>query len=264
MNAMTHDQLRQVAPSVFTRSAFRTMSSRYRVAATADVVDLLEGIGLFPVRAQQSRCRLPDKRDYVRHLVRFRRSEDMEAGVSTEIPEVILTNSFDGSTAYGLSFGLFRVACLNGLVCPTASFGGISIRHKGGDDFGQRIIDATYRVVEQTPAIMNTVEEWKGINLTRPRQIELAEAAWQLKPHSDIKPAHLLTARREADYTDADGNRSLWTSYNCIEESLIRGGLTARNARGRQVTTRPVKAIEADLRIHKALWSLAEQVAAMN
>ena len=57
----------------------------------------------------------------------------------------------------------------------------------------------------------------------------------------------------------AGGNRSLWATYNSIEESLIRGGLTARNSRGRQIRTRPVKAIDTDLRIHRSLWELAQR-----
>jgi hypothetical protein len=49
-----------------------------------------------------------------------------------------------------------------------------------------------------------------------------------------------------------------------VQESLLRGGQTGRNERGRKVTTRPVKAVEADLRINRRLWELAEQVAEWN
>lgn len=261
MQAMTRDQLRSVCPSIFTRSAYRTLTPRYRVAASADVVDLLEGIGLFPVRAQQSRCRLPDKKDYVKHLIRFRRSEDLAALVATEIPEVVLTNSFDGTTAYRLDLGLFRVACLNGLVCPTSALGSISVRHSGGDDFGQRIIQATHQVVEHAPTILNTINEWKGIELSRPRQLEFSEQAMSLKPNSNIQPIQLLTSQRRADDTDAEGNRDLYRTMNVCHEHLMRGGLQARNGRGRQIRTRPVRAVQADLNINKGLWRLAESFA---
>jgi len=257
MQIMTRDDLRDVAPSIFTRSPYHTMTDRYRVAATADVVDLLEGIGLFPVRARQSRCRQLDKRKYVKHLIRFRRSEDIDAGMATEIPEVVLTNSFDGTSAYRLNVGLWRVACLNGLVCPTGELGGISVRHSG-DDLGKRIIDATYSVVSDSVKALDTVEAWKSLIMTRPEQLEMAHRAMDLKPNPAVKAAFLLTARREADYTDGDGNRDLWTTTNVLEESLIRGGVQGINGRGRRIRTRPVKQIEADIRIHKGLWTLAE------
>jgi hypothetical protein len=112
MNVLTRDDLRSIAPSIFTASPYHTMTPRYRVAHTADAVDVLERIGLFPVRAQQSRTRTPDRKPYVRHLIRFRRQQDINADLATEIPEVVLSNSFDGTSAYRLNVGLFRVACL--------------------------------------------------------------------------------------------------------------------------------------------------------
>jgi hypothetical protein len=55
-----------------------------------------------------------------------------------------------------------------------------------------------------------------------------------------------------------DCSRDLWKTTNVIQEALVRGGLTGHNERGRRVTTRPVKAVEADLRINRRLWELAE------
>jgi hypothetical protein len=132
------------------------MIDRYRVAATADVVDLLEGIGLFPVRAKQSRSRSLDKRGYVKHLIHFSRSEDLEAALATEVPEVVLTNSFDGTSAYRLNAGLHRVVCMNGLVVPIGEFGGLSIRHSG-DDMPERIVDATRQMAEDSARAVETV-----------------------------------------------------------------------------------------------------------
>jgi hypothetical protein len=85
------------------------------------------------------------------------------------------------------------------------------------------------------------VEAWKQIILTRPQQLEMAIQAMELKPRDAIKPAKLLTACREVDYTDAEGHRSLWVTLNTIEESIIRGGLTGRNERGRRIRTRPIR-----------------------
>jgi hypothetical protein len=43
-----------------------------------------------------------------------------------------------------------------------------------------------------------------------------------------------------------------------VQEALLRGGQTGRNERGRRMTTRPVKAVDADLKINRRLWELAE------
>lgn len=260
MQIMTRDALRSAAPSIFTRSAYHKMTPRYRVAATADVIDLLEDIGLFPVRAQQSRCRLADKRDYVKHLIRFRRSQDMNAAYATEIPEVVLTNSFDGSSAYKLDMGLYRICCLNGLVCPTASMGGISVRHSG-DDFEKRIIEASYTVVSETPKVLATVAEWKQLALPAPVQLAYAEAARVLIDNPHVTPAQIITPRRREDAPAPDGTRSLWATFNTAEEVILKGGIQNRTATGRRTTTRAIKSVDRDLKLNKALWVLAEELA---
>lgn len=260
MQVMTRDQLRTAAPSIFTRTPYHRMSDRYRPAYTIDVVNLLEDIGLLPVRAQKSRCRLPDKRDYVKHMIRFRRSEDIDAGRGEEIGEVVLTNSFDGSTAYCLMLGILRVVCTNGLVCPIGDLGGFSVRHKGGDDFNQRIIDASFRVVEEAPKALETVKAWKQLSLPAPAQLAFAEAANVVIGNPHIQPAQLLQPRRPEDHPDADGNRSLWATFNTVQESAMRGGITNRTQTGRRTTSRAIKAVSRDISLNKALWTLSDRL----
>src|SRR5262245_24818325 len=53
-------------------------------------------------------------------------------------------------------------------------------------------------------------------------------------------------------------SRDQWSTTNVFQEALVRGGPSGRNERGRRVTTRPVKAVDADLRINGRLWEMAE------
>jgi hypothetical protein len=125
----------------------------------------------------------------------------------------------------------------------SANFGTISVKHSGGRDFENRIIDATRQIVEETPKAFATVERWKQIILPRPAQVEMARRAFDLKPLEVVRPAALLTARREEDYTDADGNRDLWRTFNCLQgrrppcgrDLLQVGGLPCMKGRVMQV-----------------------------
>ena len=248
---ITRDQLRSVAPSIFAAQPWEGMSASYRFIPTVDVHNRMEDQGFQITMAKQSRSRIPGKRDFTRHMLRLRHVSHMEG--QGEVPEVVLINSHDRSSAYRVFSGVFRVVCENGMIVQSADFGSFSLRHSGSRDLFQQVRDATNRIMDGMPTIMNRIEEWKQIILPRPVQVDFARQAMELKPNPHIKPVWLLTARREADYTDGDGNRDLWRSYNCIEESLIRGGLQGRNARGRQIRTRPVNAIDVDLRIHREL-----------
>ena len=51
----------------------------------------------------------------------------------------------------------------------------------------------------------------------------------------------------------------LWTTYQRVQENLIKGGLSGRNAKGRRRThARAVRGIDGDVKLNRALWVMAE------
>src|SRR5690606_14228710 len=62
--ALSLDDLRRVAPSVFAEQARPGVSSRYTFVSTAQVVDLLRGEGWEPVKATQQRVRLENRQGF--------------------------------------------------------------------------------------------------------------------------------------------------------------------------------------------------------
>ncbi len=254
---LTRDDLRRAAPSVFADRPWQAMSGRYRMVPTIDVVNILAERGFRPVRAHQSRSRVPGKEGFTRHLLRFRHESALDPpSVGQEAPELVLTNSHDGTSAYRFMAGIFRLVCGNGLIVQSADFGSIGVRHSGGADFRARIVEATCRVAEEAPRTLETIEAWKRVALSPEQRLAFAEAAWGLKPNPSIRPSHLLIPRRlEDDRPD------LWHTLNRVQENLIRGDLRGINARGRRIRTRPVRSVDADLRINRGLWRLAEGLA---
>ena len=79
---------------------------------------------------------------------------------------------------------------------------------------------------------------------------------------SPVQAAQLLTARRAED----SDRTNLWTNFNVIQENVIRGGLrgvridTETNRR-RRMTTRGVNGIDQDVKLNRALWTLANRMA---
>ena len=59
-----------------------------------------------------------------------------------------------------------------------------------------------------------------------------------------------------------DVDRSLWTTFNVIQENVVRGGLQGRkrNAEGRirRAQTRAINGIDQNVTLNRALWTLAE------
>lgn len=55
-----------------------------------------------------------------------------------------------------------------------------------------------------------------------------------------------------------DNRKDLWSTFNRVQENLIKGGLAGRSGNGRQQRTRPVQGIDQNVRLNRALWLLAE------
>jgi hypothetical protein len=263
MRTMTIEQIQRVAPSVFATEPYHGMSERYRFFSTAHVVEGLMAQGFAVVRAQQSRSRIEGKEAYTRHLLRFRHASQADAAVQSVIPEVVLTNSHDGTSAYKLSLGLFRVLCLNGLVVQSAGIEDIKVRHSGRESLVGEVIEASYRVIDQAPKALAQVEQWQHLQLSPPEQEVLAEAALELRESTlEVQPRALLMPRRWED-GDPNRDRDIWRTMNTVQENLMRGGVQGRNEQGQRRRLRGITSVDTDTKLNRALWVLTEKMAAL-
>ncbi|WP_422646362.1 DUF932 domain-containing protein [Agrobacterium tumefaciens] len=88
--------------------------------------------GFVPVGAKQSATRTEGKADFTKHLIRLRRVDDgKNYHVRDTVCEILLKNANDGTSAYELMAGLFRIRCLNSLVTQTGTIEETKVRHSG-------------------------------------------------------------------------------------------------------------------------------------
>lgn len=264
--ALDNAALQQLAPSVFATHPWegvnggRGASERYMFLPTIEIVEALRERDFFPVRAQQSRANIGGRVDFVRHMLRFRHADYLAGAmkVGDEIPEIVLTNSHDLSTQVQVDAGIFRLACMNGMVVASEMMDNlhIKVRHIGDVDKKQAILDATYEVASVIPQVMGQVETWKRIELTRPQQVAFANAALELKDNKIVLANDVLRRQRPQD----TGN-DLWTVTNVVQEHLLKGGDRGKAKTGRRTTTKAVKSVSEDLRLNRALWKLSEEYA---
>jgi hypothetical protein len=258
---LTDDDLRMKAPSIFAIEPWERMSARYTFIPTIEIVNRMRSEGFQPVSAVQSRTRIEGKSDFTKHMIRFRdmRNGDAPAILSlgTIYPELILTNSHDGASAYKIDAGLFRLICLNGMMVSQGNVEQVNVRHSGGSD---GIIEASYQVVEQFPKVIDSVERFSRLRLNAPQANAFAEAALSLRydeNESPITPAQLIAPKRREDMEP-----TMWNTLNVTQEHLIRGGDRGRNVEThRRVKTRAVTSIGENARLNKALWMLADKMA---
>ncbi len=257
-------QLRTLAPSVFAGTAHAKVSDRYRFLPTSEVVDGLRGEGWAPVWAGEQRIRHSDRAGFQKHLIRFARVDDLRR-TQAERPELVLVNSHDRSSAYQLHAGIFRFVCSNGMILADSVFARISIMHVHFEP--SKVIEASFQIVREMPAIADLLEGYKARQLTTVERHAFGEAALILKYDSLEKApvgAEKILAHRRSD----DARPTLWNTLNVVQENLLDGGQRdygrrrPGNARRFFGKTRPVKGLDENVRLNKALWHLAETLRA--
>ena len=257
-NGITLDRIRHFAPAVFATDAHHSRSNRYEMIPTENLLNEFAGAGFRVTELRAAGSRVADKAGFGKHMIRFRQ-EGVQPVVGDVFPEIVLVNSHDGSSSYQLSTGWFRLACLNGLCSPVSETNAISIRHSG--DVGD-VIDASFRIVEDFEKQIPRIESMQSAVLSPVEQKVFATAAAELKAETDEDKAALanglLRLRRSAD-----AETTVWNTLNIVQENMMGGKQRLPRVNGRRRATRAVNGIDENVKLNRALFTLAEQMLAI-
>jgi hypothetical protein len=249
---LSDDQIRSVAPSIFAEAPHQSRSSRYAYIPTAAVLTELRKEGFEPFMACQTRVRLDDHREFTKHMLRLRHMSQIKG---SEVNEVVLLNSHDGTSSYKMVAGVFRMVCMNGLVCGD-TFGSIRVPHTG--NVAGRVIEGAYEVLHDFERVNASRDAMRAITLNDSEQQVFARSALALKYDDPNKPAPITERQLLAPRRWEDNRSDLWSVFNRCQENLTKGGLPSRSASGRRQHTRAVQGIDQSVKLNRALWVLAE------
>ena len=255
--SLSLDALHAQAPAVFAPSPDGQRSPRYTFIPSERVLEGLIVAGFVPVEARQARTRSASPL-HARHVIRLRRRLET-VQLRDAVPEILFLNSHNGTSAYQLRVGLFRVVCTNGLIVSHGAFPTFSVAHRGNvvDD----VVAHALEISERFEVLAAQVEFMERRRLDEGERTRFAERALALRyPEPDeagMAASALLNCRRGEDAGD-----DLWSTLNRVQENLLRGGLVRRSPRGRLVRTRRITSIREDVRINSALWEMAAEVLA--
>lgn len=238
----------------------RTMSNRYVVMDTRKVVEtILENVDasgnpVFEIRSIETKRGRKTKSLAGRgvHLVRIRTIKSYKLNNDDVHPEIVIKNSYDGSSALECYVGIFRLVCTNGLVIPVknSEFGRIKIRHTGTSE------QAAFDIVSGfTAHLRETVEVQRKLavtNLTEEQAIDFAMKASKLRwdgAFSVEDTEKLLEVARPEDK-----GSNLWVILNRVQEKLINGGIKASDMKK---TSRAITNVQKNIEINTKLYDLA-------
>ena len=256
-NPLSEAEMTKAAPSIFADGKHNSRSKRYTYIPTIDVLRGLQKEGFEPFMVAQSKSRIEGKEHYTKHMIRMRHASQIQQ--SGEATEIILINSHDGASSYQMLAGMFRYACANGLVVGDI-LDDIRIPHKGNIE--GEVIEGAFRVLDTFEQVQEHTQSMKALQLGQEEQRAFAEAAIALRfdgltadTPAPVTADQINTARRTEDL-----GSDLWTTFQRVQENVMRGGLPGRIRNGRRLQTRAVAGIDRSLSLNRALWTLAEEM----
>ena len=258
----TIDFLRQQYPAVMAQGYASNLSPDYQFQSTYDAaVKLQDRFGLRLVYASQQWSKRRDP-NFQEHVLRFQFPDVgpiQLRNVGDSHPELVLANSHNGRSAIKFYAGIFRLACSNGMVVADADFGKVKIRHFGNDALGKfsNLIDDTARRMAVLDARIKKMQELVLRPLDQFALARLMMAA--RKAPGWLLPEMVLEARRPEDEKTDDGHRSLWTTFNVLQENLSNHDIRFEQEGRRPGFMRPITGSMRDLALNEGLWLKLEE-----
>ena len=263
MSYLNLNEIETVCPSALTQKPSKHLSHIYRIIPTTDVIDILGEQGWLPTQAVQTRTRKghESKTPFKKHMIRFRNEDNLS--ISKEIgdthPEILLTNSHDGSCSFKFHVGLFRLVCSNGLVIADQTFDEFRVMHKGFQK--EDILKVVQMTTEKIPMVVGRVQDMMSKELSKTQQYDFAKLVADHRWGEDklIDVNQILKIRREEDAGD-----DLWSVFNRVQENLLSGGILTitpkDNGKVRRSRSRAIRSIDQNLEVNKMLWNLSESI----
>jgi hypothetical protein len=223
------------------------MSPRYKTVQTNLIAQKFKDLGFIVDGVHHRRSRTVQA-GYGRHMVKLSHPELLKSTDHNDVKmQLIVTNSFDGSSAFKIQLGFFRFVCANGMIVGETLE---SYKHKHTGMILEELDESIERIAAQVKNLSGLLSKMKEKNLSTAQIISFEHEAMKLR--SDKIQAVEWTARREEDKP-----LDLFTVYNRIQEDLVRGGTAATSSSGRVRVLREIKGVDKLRELNEKLFDLA-------
>ena len=281
-NQLSKDELREIAPSIFSTKPSPEVSKHYSHIPTDKLIDDMELLGWFPIDAKEVNARTKGTMGFQKHLVVFRNpdivinqmpnniveSSTSPTGyrktdgtfakknpIDTVFPQILLTNSHDGKNAFTFTAGLFRMICENGLVISTNEFEKVSIRHMGYD-FDELQVQIN-EMVEQLPLTVESMNKMIDTQMNQKSILKFAKDMLAVRfPEDELRRITIDMDEFITPVRPEDKGEDLWSVFNVIQEKIIEGDfdytIGTKHRKARQI-----KNFKQDMDLNSKMFDVA-------
>ena len=283
---LSKDELREVAPSIFSTKPSPEVSKKYSHIPTDRLIDDMELLGWNVIDAKEVNARTKGTKGYQKHLVVFRNDDIVinqmpnnivesstsptgyrrtngtfakKNPIDTVFPQILLTNSHDGKNAFTFTAGLFRMVCENGLVISTNEFEKVSIRHMGYDF--EELQKQVTEMVKQLPLTVESMNKMIDTQMNQKMIMDFAKDMLAVRfPEDELKRITIDMDEFITPVRPEDKGDDLWSVFNTIQEKIIEGDFDytvgTKHRKARQI-----KNFKQDMDLNSKMFDVALEYA---
>ena len=285
-NYKSKDELREIAPSIFSTMPSPEVSKKYSHIPTDKLIDDMDLLGWKVIDAKEVNARTKGTRGFQKHLVVFRNDDIVinqmpnnivesstsptgyrrtdgtfakKNPIDTVFPQILLTNSHDGKNAFTFTAGLFRMVCENGLVVSTNEFEKVSIRHMGYD-FDELQVQIN-EMVERLPLTVESMNKMIDTKMEQKSILKFAKDMLAVRfPEDELKRITIDMDEFITPVRPEDKGDDLWSVFNVIQEKIIEGDfdytIGTKHRKARQI-----KNFKQDMDLNSKMFDIALEYA---
>ena len=255
----------QNAKPIETNNRFNlTTSDKYNFIDSKDIIKTFQDQGFILDGTSSSNVRNKDKQGFQKHMMIFSRPDLIVDGDNKL--QLLATNSHDGSSSLKLNVGIYRAICANGLVSGDSLLEQ-RVRHIG--NIQEQLKESMIYMASNIDTIKAQVNAMKAYQLSFDESQKLIKNAvdYRLQNVSNLLSVDLSTVDKLR--RDKDQGQDLYTVFNRIQESILRGGVEYKresitfddNGNKKHSiqdrTSRGIKGIKESIDTNKFLWNSA-------
>ena len=255
-NFKSLEELKEVAPSIFTTHGAGNTSDKYSHIPTDKVINDMAILGWNVVDAKEVKAR--KNVGFQKHLVVFRNNDVVINGKDgdTIFPQILLTNSHDGKNSFSFQAGLFRMICENGLVISTKQFEAFKIRHMGYDF--EKLQGVIKNVISSLDLTIESMNKMKQIELDEEQTLDFAKQLLENRVDglNNTIDKTAINQVLEAQRSEDTGN-GLWEVFNRVQENIVEGNFQYLTRTGKRRYARPIKNFRQDMKVNADMYETA-------
>lgn len=218
MKKLTTADLEALVPSAFSRTQASSVSEKYKMVDTSEVITHLVDMGWTPTKAGETSTKLEARAGTQYHTINF---QHPDFKIGKDNIEVIITNSNNAENSFRIIMGIYRLVCSNGLVIGDDVVEPIKLTHIG--NIKEQVTEAVATIKAKTEEIISIVDMMKTTKITQAQKDILVETAFKFRSKKDItdeQKTEMLTVNRPEDNYD-----NIWETFNVIQENVVNGNL---------------------------------------